>query len=168
MSTANNDCNMQSIVLQLVQQNNQLVQQNNLLTDQTNQLIQQNNQLIQINSDQAMNIARDAARANAKALDDPITKEKIWKNIVTKQVKPVILMKSLCVLASVVVQHRTNTRIKLHWRVYRVALPPTGVISSSVPVKSKPSRLCVLHCLKTSGRLPISLCLYSLQKLISF
>jgi HK97 gp10 family phage protein len=31
---------------------------------------------------QAMNIARDAARANAKALDDPITKEKIWKNIV--------------------------------------------------------------------------------------
>ena len=26
---------------------------------------------------QAMNIARDAARANAKALDDPITKEKI-------------------------------------------------------------------------------------------
>lgn len=33
---------------------------------------------------QAMNIARDAARANAKALDDPITKEKIWKNIVTQ------------------------------------------------------------------------------------
>lgn len=31
-----------------------------------------------------MNIARDAARANAKALDDPITKEKIWKNIVTQ------------------------------------------------------------------------------------
>lgn len=33
---------------------------------------------------QAMNIARDAARANAKALDDPMTKEKIWKNIVTQ------------------------------------------------------------------------------------
>ncbi|MHA3054835.1 hypothetical protein E0H77_00595 [Acinetobacter sp. ANC 4633] len=45
MSTANNDCNLQSIVLQLLQQNN-------LLTEQTNQLIQQNNQLIQINSDQ--------------------------------------------------------------------------------------------------------------------
>ena len=63
MSTANNDCNLQSIVLQLVQQNNQLVQQNNLLTeqnnkltDQTNQLIQQNNQLIQINSDQTAQI----------------------------------------------------------------------------------------------------------------
>lgn len=33
---------------------------------------------------QAMNIARDAARSNAKALDDPMTKEKIWKNIVTQ------------------------------------------------------------------------------------
>ncbi|MHA3083748.1 hypothetical protein ACX1NX_11410 [Acinetobacter sp. ANC 5383] len=56
MTTANNDCNLQAIVLQLVQQNNQLVQQNNLLTDQTNQLIQQNNQLIQINSDQTAQI----------------------------------------------------------------------------------------------------------------
>ncbi|MHA3115261.1 hypothetical protein E0H86_05915 [Acinetobacter sp. ANC 4635] len=49
MSTANNDCNLQSIILQLVQQNNQL-------TDQTNKLIQQNNQLIQINSDQTAQI----------------------------------------------------------------------------------------------------------------
>ena len=30
---------------------------------------------------QAMNIVRDAARANAKAIDDPITVEKIHKNI---------------------------------------------------------------------------------------
>lgn len=30
----------------------------------------------------AMAIVRDAARANAKALDDPETAEKIWKNIV--------------------------------------------------------------------------------------
>lgn len=30
---------------------------------------------------QAMNIVRDAARANAKAIDDPKTAEKIWKNI---------------------------------------------------------------------------------------
>lgn len=30
---------------------------------------------------QAMNIVRDAARANAKAIDDPETVEKIWKNI---------------------------------------------------------------------------------------
>lgn len=30
---------------------------------------------------QAMNIVRDAARANAKAIDDPETAEKIWKNI---------------------------------------------------------------------------------------
>lgn len=32
-------------------------------------------------SRQAMNIVRDAARANAKAIDDPETAEKIWKNI---------------------------------------------------------------------------------------
>ena len=30
---------------------------------------------------QAMNIVRDAARVNAKAIDDPETVEKIWKNI---------------------------------------------------------------------------------------
>lgn len=30
---------------------------------------------------QAMNIVRDAARTNAKAIDDPETSEKIWKNI---------------------------------------------------------------------------------------
>ena len=30
---------------------------------------------------QAMNIARDAARTNAKAIDDPKTREKIHKNI---------------------------------------------------------------------------------------
>ena len=30
---------------------------------------------------QAMNIVRDAARANAKVIDDPETSEKIWKNI---------------------------------------------------------------------------------------
>ena len=30
---------------------------------------------------QAMNIVRDAARNNAKAIDDPETSEKIWKNI---------------------------------------------------------------------------------------
>ena len=56
MTTANKDCNLQSIVLQLAQQIGQLVQQNNLLTDQTNHLIQQNNQLIQINSDQTAQI----------------------------------------------------------------------------------------------------------------
>lgn len=33
---------------------------------------------------QAMNIARDAARTNAKAIDDPKTREKIHKNIVTQ------------------------------------------------------------------------------------
>ena len=33
---------------------------------------------------QAMNIARDAARINAKAIDDPKTREKIHKNIVTQ------------------------------------------------------------------------------------
>lgn len=33
---------------------------------------------------QAMNIARDAARTNAKAIDDPETREKIHKNIVTQ------------------------------------------------------------------------------------
>lgn len=33
---------------------------------------------------QAMNIARDAARANAKAIDDPQTREKIHKNIMTQ------------------------------------------------------------------------------------
>lgn len=33
---------------------------------------------------QAMNIVRDAARANAKAIDDPETREKIHKNIVTQ------------------------------------------------------------------------------------
>lgn len=33
----------------------------------------------------AMNIVRDSARANAKAIDDPQTKEKIWKNIVTQE-----------------------------------------------------------------------------------
>lgn len=36
---------------------------------------------------QAMNIVRDAARANAKALDDPETTEKIWKNIATQSGK---------------------------------------------------------------------------------
>ena len=30
---------------------------------------------------QAMNIVRDAARLNAKAIDDPDTREKIWKNV---------------------------------------------------------------------------------------
>ncbi|NHB57024.1 hypothetical protein G9F32_03120 [Acinetobacter sp. 194] len=33
-------------------------------------------------SRQAMNVVRDAARANAKAIDDPETMEKIWRNIV--------------------------------------------------------------------------------------
>jgi len=33
---------------------------------------------------QAMNIVRDAARANAKAIDDPETREMIHKNIVTQ------------------------------------------------------------------------------------
>lgn len=33
---------------------------------------------------QAMNIVRDAARVNARAIDDPETAEKIWKNIVTQ------------------------------------------------------------------------------------
>ena len=32
----------------------------------------------------AMNIVRDAARQNAKAIDDPETREKIWKNIATQ------------------------------------------------------------------------------------
>lgn len=34
---------------------------------------------------QAMNIVRDDARARAKALDDPETAEKIWKNIITQE-----------------------------------------------------------------------------------
>ncbi len=33
----------------------------------------------------AMNIVRDAAREAAKAIDDPETKEKIWKNIITQE-----------------------------------------------------------------------------------
>ncbi|MFL1495502.1 MULTISPECIES: HK97-gp10 family putative phage morphogenesis protein [Pseudomonas] len=33
----------------------------------------------------AMNIVRDAARDAAKAIDDPETKEKIWKNIITQE-----------------------------------------------------------------------------------
>lgn len=33
---------------------------------------------------QAMNLVRDAARSNAKAIDDPETREKIHKNIVTQ------------------------------------------------------------------------------------
>lgn len=33
---------------------------------------------------QAMNLVRDAARTNAKAIDDPGTREKIHKNIVTQ------------------------------------------------------------------------------------
>lgn len=33
---------------------------------------------------QAMNLVRDAARSNAKAIDDPETQEKIHKNIVTQ------------------------------------------------------------------------------------
>ena len=33
---------------------------------------------------QAMNLVRDAARTNAKAIDDPKTREKIHKNIVTQ------------------------------------------------------------------------------------
>ncbi|WP_430317153.1 HK97-gp10 family putative phage morphogenesis protein [Pseudomonas sp. p1(2021b)] len=34
---------------------------------------------------QAMNIVRDDARNRAKALDDPDTTEKIWKNIITQE-----------------------------------------------------------------------------------
>lgn len=34
---------------------------------------------------QAMNIVRDDARSRGKALDDPVTAEKIWKNIVTQE-----------------------------------------------------------------------------------
>lgn len=34
---------------------------------------------------QAMNIVRDDARNRAKALDDPDTAEKIWKNIITQE-----------------------------------------------------------------------------------
>ncbi len=33
---------------------------------------------------QAMNLVRDAARTNAKAIDDPETSSRIWKNIVTQ------------------------------------------------------------------------------------
>ncbi len=38
-------------------------------------------------SRQAMNIVRDAARDNAKAIDDPETAERIWKNIGTQSGK---------------------------------------------------------------------------------
>lgn len=34
---------------------------------------------------QAMNIVRDDAKSRAKAIDDPETAEKIWKNIVTQE-----------------------------------------------------------------------------------
>ncbi|MDI3274881.1 HK97-gp10 family putative phage morphogenesis protein [Pseudomonas sp. AL03] len=34
---------------------------------------------------EAMNIVRDDAKARAKALDDPETKEKVWKNIITQE-----------------------------------------------------------------------------------
>ncbi|MBF8728752.1 HK97-gp10 family putative phage morphogenesis protein [Pseudomonas putida] len=34
---------------------------------------------------QAMNIVRDDAKARARALDDPETAEKVWKNIVTQE-----------------------------------------------------------------------------------
>ncbi|MBA1206538.1 HK97-gp10 family putative phage morphogenesis protein [Pseudomonas fulva] len=34
---------------------------------------------------QAMNIVRDEAKARARALDDPETAEKVWKNIVTQE-----------------------------------------------------------------------------------
>lgn len=36
---------------------------------------------------QAMNIVRDAARNNAKAVDDPKSKDKIWKNIAVQAAK---------------------------------------------------------------------------------
>ncbi|MDH2017019.1 HK97 gp10 family phage protein [Pseudomonas juntendi] len=34
---------------------------------------------------QAMNIVRDDAKARARALDDPETAEKVWKNIITQE-----------------------------------------------------------------------------------
>ena len=34
---------------------------------------------------EAMNIIRDDAKARAKALDDPDTKEKIWRNVITQE-----------------------------------------------------------------------------------
>ncbi|WP_225785770.1 HK97-gp10 family putative phage morphogenesis protein [Pseudomonas sp. Marseille-P9655] len=34
---------------------------------------------------QAMNIVRDDAKARARALDDPETTEKVWKNIITQE-----------------------------------------------------------------------------------
>lgn len=36
---------------------------------------------------QGANVVRDAARANAKAIDDPETKEKIWRNIAVQSGK---------------------------------------------------------------------------------
>ena len=33
----------------------------------------------------AMNIVRDAAKANAKAIDDPATKEKVFRNLITQE-----------------------------------------------------------------------------------
>lgn len=33
----------------------------------------------------AMNIVRDAAKANAKAIDDPATREKVFRNIITQE-----------------------------------------------------------------------------------
>ena len=33
----------------------------------------------------AMNIVRDAAKANAKAIDDPQTREKVFRNIITQE-----------------------------------------------------------------------------------
>lgn len=35
----------------------------------------------------AANVVRDAAKANAKQIDDPVTREKIWKNISTQSGK---------------------------------------------------------------------------------
>lgn len=32
-----------------------------------------------------MNIVRDAAKANAKAIDDPATKEKVFRNLITQE-----------------------------------------------------------------------------------
>lgn len=33
----------------------------------------------------AMSIVRDAAKANAKAIDDPVTREKVFRNIITQE-----------------------------------------------------------------------------------
>ena len=102
----------------------------------------------------AMNIVRDAAREKARAVDDPETPEKIWKNIITQESAKEgrreggVVMKVGVRGGASRNQHSKDASGK----------PGTGAIWSSAPSTRRRSHSCGLRYQRTLRRSLIGSC----------